>query len=106
MKIIKLAQSLLHRHFWFVALFQALLISFSLVLAWMLRFDFSLPYRRMLLVAIPVLVVIRLATIARFGLLHGWWKYTGLSDALDVSKATLLGSVAFMLVIHYGIGMK
>ena len=106
MKIIKLAQSLLHRHFWFVALFQALLISFSLVLAWLLRFDYSLPYRRMLLVAIPVLIFIRLAAIARFGLLHGWWKYTGLSDALDISKAVLLGSGAFILAMHYGLGLK
>ncbi len=106
MKIIKLAQSLLHRHFWFVALFQALLISFSLVLAWLLRFDYSLPYRRMLLVALPVLILIRLAAIARFGLLHGWWKYTGLSDALDISKAVLLGSGAFILAIHYGLGLK
>jgi FlaA1/EpsC-like NDP-sugar epimerase len=106
MKIIKLAQSLLHRHFWFVAVFQSLLISFSLVLAWLLRFDFSLPYRRILLVALPVLILFRLAAIARFGLLHGWWKYTGLSDALDISKAVILGSAAFILAIHYGIGIK
>lgn len=106
MKIIKLAQSLLHRHSWFVALFQALLISFSLVLSWLLRFDFSLPYRRILLVTLPILVVIRLTTIARFGLLHGWWKYTGLSDALDISKAVILGSFAFVLTIHYAIGLK
>src|SRR6185312_13043013 len=81
-------------------------ISFSLVLAWLLRFDYSLPYRRMLLVAIPVLIFIRLAAIARFGLLHGWWKYTGLSDALDISKAVLLGSGAFVLAVHYGLAMK
>ena len=106
MKIIKLAQSLLHRHFWFVAIFQAILISFSLILSWLLRFDFSLPYRRMLLVTLPMLVLIRLLTIARFGLLHGWWKYTGLSDALDISKAVILGSVVFTPAVHYGIGMK
>src|SRR6185312_9409555 len=106
MKIIRLAQSLLHRHSWFIALFQAFLISFSLVLAWLLRFDFSLPHRRVLLVALPVLILIRLAAIARFGLLHGWWKYTGLSDALDISKAVLLGSGAFILAMHYGLGLK
>ncbi len=106
MKIIRLAQTLLHRHFWFVTCFQSLIISFSLVLAWLLRFDFSLPYRRILLVTLPVLILIRLAAIARFGLLHGWWRYTGLSDALDVSKAVILGSGAFILAVHYGIGMK
>jgi FlaA1/EpsC-like NDP-sugar epimerase len=47
-----------------------------------------------------------MAAIARFGLLHGWWKYTGLSDALDISKAVTIGSAAFILVIHYGVGIK
>jgi FlaA1/EpsC-like NDP-sugar epimerase len=102
MKIIKLAKSLLHRHSWIIALFQALLISFSLILAWLLRFDFSLPYRRMLLATLPVLILIRLAAIARFGLMHGWWKYTGLSDALDVSKAVVLGSAGFIFAVRYG----
>jgi hypothetical protein len=31
-----------------VALFQALLVFAALVLAWLLRFDFSLPYRGLL----------------------------------------------------------
>jgi FlaA1/EpsC-like NDP-sugar epimerase len=106
MKIIKLAQRLLYRHSWFVAFFQALLISFSLVLAWLLRFDFSLPYRKALLISLSILVVMRMIPIARFGLLHGWWKYTGLSDALDISKAVVLGSLAFVPTIYYGIGLK
>src|SRR6185437_9281585 len=31
---------------------------------------------------------------------------TGLSDALDISKAVLLGSGAFILAMHYGLGLK
>ena len=78
MKIIKFAQTVLSRHSWFVALFQAVLISFSLVLAWLLRFDFSLPYRKVLLITLPILIGLRLAAITRFRLMHGWWKYTGI----------------------------
>jgi FlaA1/EpsC-like NDP-sugar epimerase len=86
---------------WFVAVFQAVLISISLVLAWLLRFDFSLPERKVLLISLPVLVLIRLAAIAQFRLLHGWWRYTGVSDALDVLKAVTSGSVVFWVVSRY-----
>jgi FlaA1/EpsC-like NDP-sugar epimerase len=103
--MIKYAQTFLRKHSWFVAIFQAALICFSLVLAWLLRFDYSIPYRRTLLDAIPILVVMRLTTIWRFGLLHGWWKYTGASDVLDVVKATVVGSVAFLISIRYLFGL-
>jgi len=105
MKIIRFAQALLSRHSWFVAIFQALLISLSLISAWLLRFDFSLPYRRVLLTALPILIVFRLAAITRFRLMHGWWKYTGISDALDIFKAIVLGSAAFIISVHYVLGM-
>jgi FlaA1/EpsC-like NDP-sugar epimerase len=99
--MIKYAQGLLRSHSWFVAIFQAALISFSLVLAWLLRFDYGLPYRRTLVVSVVILVVVRLIAIWRCGLLHGWWKYTGASDVVDIIKAVGSGSLAFMIVVHY-----
>ena len=47
--------------------------------------------------------MIRMATIAGFGLLHGWWRYTGLSDALDVAKSVISGSLIFFFVMRYGL---
>jgi FlaA1/EpsC-like NDP-sugar epimerase len=88
-----------------VAIFQAGLIAFSLLLAWLLRFDYSLPDRRSLLLALAILIPIRLAAIWRFGLLHGWWKYTGASDVLDVLKAVSIGSIVFVLTVHYLLGL-
>jgi FlaA1/EpsC-like NDP-sugar epimerase len=101
MKIINLAKTLLRKNSWFVGAFQAILIFVSLILAWFLKFDFTLPQRQMLFSAAFLLVLIRMIMIARFGLLHGWWRYTGLSDALDVVKCVFLGSVLFVLTIHY-----
>jgi len=46
-----------------------------------------------------------MASIAGFGLLHGWWRYTGLSDALDIAKAVSSGSVVFLLVMRYLLGI-
>ncbi len=102
MKIISLAKALLRKNAWFIGAFQALLTFTSLLLAWLLCFDFTLPERRLLLWSAPLLVLIRMVFIARFGLLHGWWKYTGLSDALDVIKSVVSGSVAFILLMRYG----
>lgn len=99
---LKPASSILfHYRIWLIAASQAILIFVSLVLAWLLRFDFSLPYPALLLSAAPLLIFIRLAAIGRFGLLHGWWRYTGVSDALDIVKATMLGSIVFVFVMRF-----
>ena len=99
------AQLLLRRSTWFVALFQSLLIFCSMILAWLLRFDFSLPYRSLLFSTVLILILIRLAVIAHCGLLHGWWRYTGVNDALDILKATTLGSAIFVVFIRFGLGL-
>jgi FlaA1/EpsC-like NDP-sugar epimerase len=103
--MIKYAQAFLRKHSWFVAIFQAVLIAFSMVLAWLLRFDYNLPDRRTLLLALPILIAIRLVAMWRFGLMHGWWKYTGPSDVLDIVKAISVGSFAFVITVHYLIGL-
>jgi FlaA1/EpsC-like NDP-sugar epimerase len=105
MKIINLAKTLLRKNSWFVGAFQAILILVSLILAWFLRFDFTLPNRRLLFASACLLIAIRMAAITGFGLLHGWWRYTGLSDALDVLKAVLSGSVIFVLAMRYLFGV-
>ena len=86
---------------WFIGLFQALLISFSLILSWALRFDFTLPDRRLLFSALPVLVVVRLAMLGHFGLFRGWWKYVGVRDGVDILKAVSAGSALFLLMVRY-----
>jgi len=106
MKIINLARTLLRKNAWFVGAFQAVLIFVSLVLAWLLRFDFTLPDRRLLFFAACVLILVRMAAIALFGLLHGWWRYTGLSDTLDVLKAVFSSSLIFVLVLRYLLGVR
>lgn len=105
MKLIHFARTLLSKNSWFVALFQASLVFASILLAWFLRFDFTLPERRLLLEGACALIVIRMGAIALFGLLHGWWRYTGLSDTLDVVKAVASGTAVFILVWRYMLGI-
>ena len=102
---IQFARALVRRNSGIVSGFQAILFLGSLCVAWWLRFDFSLPNREILWLAAPLLILVRLTVVARFGLLHGWWRYTGLSDASDVIKAVLCGSLGFFAVLRYGVGL-
>src|SRR5215467_3731779 len=88
---------------WFTGTFQACLIVSSLVLAWLLRFDFTLPYRAVLLLAIPILLVARLLPMAYFGLFRGWWRYVGVKDGLDIVKAVTMGSLFFWTTMRLGL---
>src|SRR5712671_539275 len=89
----------------FIALFQGLVIFCALVLAWLLRFNFVLPYRLLLFSAAPVLIAIRLGAVARFGLLRGWWRYTDIDDAIAIVKAIAAGSVVFILCMRFALGI-
>lgn len=100
-RFLRLSLLLLERRTWFIAVFQAALVASSLLFAWLLRFEFSLPYPRQLLAALLVLPPIRLTACAAFNLLHGWWKYTGVSDARDVAKATLTGTAVFWAIMQF-----
>ena len=105
MKIIRLGQTVLRNNSWFVGVFQAAIIFVSLTLAWFVMFNFTLPWRKTLLEAAGILVVCRMIAIARFGLLHGWWRYTGFADAVDVAICVFSGSALFYVVVRLVIRM-
>jgi FlaA1/EpsC-like NDP-sugar epimerase len=88
-----------------IALFQGLVIFCALILAWLLRFNFLLPYRLLLFSAAPVLIAIRLGAIARSGLLHGWWRYTDIDDVVCIVKAIASGSVVFIVCMRFAMGI-
>lgn len=87
-------------------LFQAGLIFCSLLFAWLLRFDFELPHKSLLLWTAPLLILTRLAAIGFFGLLRGWWRFVGVRDAFNIAKAVLVGSLLFALTLRYGFNVS
>jgi FlaA1/EpsC-like NDP-sugar epimerase len=106
MRIIGKASSILLRcRALFVLGLQIGLILGSLVSAWLLRFEFRMPEPRLLWAAAPILIAVRLLVMPFFNLMHGWWRYTGIRDAMDVLKAVLTGSVVFLLMVRYGLGL-
>jgi len=97
--IFNLPKLLFENRPWFIALFQALLVLSSLVLAWLLRFDFSLPFRHLLMWTAPILIAVRLSSLRLFNLHRGWWHFSGVSEALNILKAVALGTVCFYLIV-------
>src|SRR6266478_4200928 len=100
----RLPQILFNRRPVFIYAFHSALVAASLVLGWLLRFDFSLPYRRVFLLSGLLLVVIRLITLHLFKLNHGWWHFASVSDAINILKSVTVGSVAFFAVNRYLLG--
>jgi FlaA1/EpsC-like NDP-sugar epimerase len=83
---------------WAIFLLELILIVLSGTVAWLLRFDFTFPQPTLFLRALPLLLLLRMAAMARFHLFHGYWRYSGISDGLDVVKAVTLGSLAFVVI--------
>ena len=84
---------------------QVALIILSAAFAWLLRFEFTFPQARVFLLALPLLVSMRLLAMAHFNLFHGYWRYTGMSDAVDIVKAVSLGSMGFLIAERWIFGV-
>jgi len=92
---------LVRQQFWAITLFHFLLVTTSIVIAWLLRFDFRIPLPTLLFGCVPILILYRVAALARFNLLHGYWRHSGVTDVIDIGKAVALGSVAFFVTTRY-----
>jgi FlaA1/EpsC-like NDP-sugar epimerase len=64
-------------------------------IAFLLRFDFSIPpaYQAHLRIALMVWAVAKLASFLLLGLHHGLWRYVSVYDLLRISAGNAIGSV-------------
>lgn len=99
------SSALLHCRSVVVLMLQAGLILGSLVCAWLLRFEFRMPDPVLFWTAAPILMIVRLGVMPFFNLTHSWWRHTGIADAIDILKATLTGSFAFLAIVRYGLDL-
>lgn len=82
---------------WFISLWEVAVILATLVTAYLLRFDFSIPQsempelQRALWIALAVKMI-----VFRWGELdRGWWRFVGIPDLVRVLTANLIASLAF-----------
>jgi FlaA1/EpsC-like NDP-sugar epimerase len=89
-----------------VLLHLAVAVTANYVAFW-LRFDGDIPpeYRVLFLETLPWLVVIRGLSFVPFRLYQGLWRYTSVSDLLNLLGAVLVSSTAFYALTHVAWGM-
>ncbi|MBV9074097.1 MAG: polysaccharide biosynthesis protein [Acidobacteria bacterium] len=77
-----------------ILLSQAWLVIVTYYLSFLLRFDFSPGHseRQLLIRTLPLIVFVKLGIFYLFGLVRGWWRYVGMSDLADITKAAGLSS--------------
>jgi len=95
---------LLRQRSWIIALVHVVLVAASFLFAWLLRFDFTFTYPRLMLSCLPLLVLSRLGSLLVFKLVHGYWNHSGVTDVVDIIKAVSLGTVVFVASVRIVIG--
>jgi FlaA1/EpsC-like NDP-sugar epimerase len=78
------------------------LLAMSYYGSFLLRFDFrpEVGYHLLFVRTLVLVVAVELLVFYVFGLLRGWWRYVGMSDALDICKAAFTSAVVLYLLIE------
>src|SRR4051794_11789071 len=94
----------LQRRKMLIAIFQALLVVATYYSAFILRLDsLDLKARNAFLWSLPWVLGIKLAVFHSYGLLRGWWRYAGMSDLVDITKASLTSGVLICVALWIGL---
>ncbi|MDD5167618.1 MAG: nucleoside-diphosphate sugar epimerase/dehydratase [Syntrophales bacterium] len=95
---------ILNKHFYYLVLADAVLIVLAYILAFMLRFEGSIPpeniagFYRVLYYVVPL----KLFFFFFFNLYKGMWRYTSLIDLINVLKACVVSTITLMVVCTIG----
>ncbi len=90
----------LHKNFFIILVMDLLVLIGSLYAALSIRFEFNVPtdFQTILSRALPYILIIKLTCFYFLDLYRGMWRYTSISDLLNVIKAT---SVSSLIVIAF-----
>lgn len=83
---------------------HAIFAIFSLLISFLLRFDFTLGqgiYPRLFFLSLPLNVIIFLIISGMFNLYQGIWRYVSVDDLKDIVKVSALASLIFMFMITF-----
>ena len=77
---------------------QVLIIAAAFLLAFSIRFDFSIPPQYWPLIGklLPPLLLIKMVCFWKTGLFRGWWRYVSMPDLVQILKGNLLASLIFV----------
>jgi FlaA1/EpsC-like NDP-sugar epimerase len=97
----RVARHLTHHARWVIRTVQLAIFAAAAVLAFLLRFDLTVParFRPHLLAAICVFVPAKIFAFYFFKMDRGWWRYASIRDVARLAAANLAGSVLGGLAI-------
>jgi FlaA1/EpsC-like NDP-sugar epimerase len=86
---------------------QIVLIAITYYVSFLLRLDTNLSSadKAIFWKTLPFALLIKLVLSYRYGLMHGWWRYVGMSDLMDISKASLISSVSLFILVEFFFGL-
>ena len=92
---------ILNKNFFIIFGIDICLLSLSFYSAHLVRFDFNVPDQQLavLLKVLPYLLVVKVVCFYFFDLYRGMWRYTSISDLLNVIKATFIGTLLIILFV-------
>lgn len=88
---------------WMLLFLDAAAVSLAYFLAFILRFDFTIPPEQAynFLHTLPVILVLRLSAFFYFGLYNGIWRYASLGDLTAIFKGILTSQIAIMAFVLF-----
>ena len=92
----------------FILAFQAVVACLSYWGAFLLRFDFDIPPDQFALfyLALPLALCSRTAGYLYFRTYTNSWGFAGMRELTDDIKATILGSISFILIMVFTLGTQ
>ncbi|MFH2058536.1 MAG: nucleoside-diphosphate sugar epimerase/dehydratase [Pseudomonadota bacterium] len=98
----------LTRNLFFILALDIVLVALAFYFAHLIRFDFNIPKWALdnLLSLIVYCSLIKIACFFVFDLYRGMWRYTSLTDLMNVGKASIVSSVCVILFVLYTTGFN
>jgi len=96
-------QRIFYKNFYLILLADIIIVAFSWYFAYLLRFNFSIPqetfcsFQRIL----PLIIIIKILSFYLMDLYQGMWRYTSLTDLVNVLKAGSIASIILILLILF-----
>lgn len=86
-----------------VFLSDLVLTGLSFWLAYILRFNFTIPdaFYNTFIKTLPIIVAIRVICFYLFGLYNGLWRFASMNDLLRILKSTVLSSAIFFVYVAF-----
>lgn len=93
----------IYKNVLFIIIADIIFLACALYAAYQIRFEFNVPDTFFLgfKMILPVAVFIKLLIFNHFDLYKGMWRYTGVSDLLNILKASVISTMLIVTVVVF-----